>query len=181
MGTKGKVKSFSCSWGEEEDSKTAAVAAGKGHLLQALQLLHQSIRARDGFPKIWHAPSRQQGQEPASSKTALPRTTTCCGPIQYSDQMYESAKEHILPLVFLLTNRNRASTRCWGIPISPFAHSHTGCLKFLLISHDDIPVLSHGTEHLLKSTILLHVHDLPAGQLQRPALSGPAQSWLQPS
>lgn len=39
-----------------------------------------------------------------------------------------------------------------------------GAEKYLLTSCDDTPVLSHGTEHLLKTTILPHVH-LPAGQL----------------
>lgn len=66
----------SCCWEEGEGSKTSAVAAGKGHLLQAPQLLHQNSSGRDGSPKVWHALSRHQGQESASSKTALPGTTT---------------------------------------------------------------------------------------------------------
>lgn len=169
----------SCYWEEGEDSKRAAVAAGKGHLLQAPQLLHQSSSGRDGSPKVWHALSRRQGQESSSSKTALPRTTTV---VQFNIQTRcMSLPRNTSCPWFLLTNRTRASTTCWRIPISPFAHSHTGCLKFLLISHDDIPVLSHGTEHLLKSTILLHVHHVPSGQLWRPTLSSSAQAWLHPS
>lgn len=104
--------------------------------------------------------------------------------------MPESAEEHILALVFHLTKREpEPALDAGGSPPLHLTFSHTWCLtlflntrdltqslqplaltahpeaeKYLLTPCDDITVLLHGTKHVLKTTIMLHVH-VPVGQL----------------